>query len=267
MNFDLEGKVVLVSGASRGIGRSIAQAFADEGCRLAICARGREALDAVASELTQRGTEVLAVPADLTKAAEAEHVVNAALERFGAIHVLINNVGGVGSFAAAFHELTDEQWRETLELNLLPAVRLTRLVLPAMQRQHYGRIVNIASESGIQPDPFMPHYNAAKAAIINLTKSLSKAYAHDGILVNAVSPAMTRTEIVEGMLREQAQARGMSIEEATAAFLKELRPNIVLGRPAEPAEVAAVVVFLASAAASFVTGANYRVDGGSVASL
>lgn len=266
MNLDLEGKVVLVSGASRGIGRSIAQAFADEGCRLAICARGREALDAVASELTQRGTEVLAVPADLTKAAEAEHVVNAALDRFGAIHVLINNVGGVGSFAA-FHELTDAQWREILELNLLPAVRLTRLVLPAMQRQRYGRIVNIASEAGIQPDPFMPHYNAAKAAIINLTKSLSKAYARDGILVNAVSPAMTRTEIVEGMLREQAQARGMSIEEATAAFLKELRPNIVLGRPAEPAEVAAVVVFLASAAASFVTGANYRVDGGSVASL
>jgi len=107
-----------------------------------------------------------------------------------------------------------------------------------MQRQHYGRIVNIASESGIQPDPFMPHYNAAKAAIINLTKSLSKAYARDGILVNAVSPAMTRTEIVEGMLREQAQARGVSAEEATAAFLKELRPNIVLGRPADPAEVA-----------------------------
>lgn len=266
MNLDLEDKVVLVSGASRGIGRAIAQAFAAERCRLVLCARGREALDAVASELTQRGTEVLAVPADLTQATEAEHVVHAAIERFGAIHVLINNVGGVGSFAA-FHELTDEQWRETLELNLLPAVRLTRLVLPAMQRQHYGRIVNIASESGIQPDPFMPHYNAAKAAIINLTKSLSKAYARDGILVNAVSPAMTRTEIVEGMLRDQAQVRGVSVEEATAAFLKEMRPNIVLGRPADPAEVAAVVVFLASAAASFVTGANYRVDGGSVASL
>lgn len=146
-------------------------------------------------------------------------------------------------------------------------MRLTRLVLPVMQRQHHGRIVNIASESAIQPDRFMPHDNAAKAAIINLTKSLSKAYACDGILVNAVSPAMTRTEVVEGMLRQQAQARGVSVEEATTVFLKELRPNIVLGRPAEPAEVAAVVVFLASAAASFVTGANYRVDGGSVASL
>lgn len=266
MNLDLEGKVVLVSGASRGIGRAIAQAFAVERCRLVLCARGREALDVVASELAKQGTDILVVPADLTQAAEAEHVVHAAIERFGAIHVLINNVGGVGSFAA-FHELTDEQWREILELNLLPAVRLTRLVLPAMRRQHYGRIVNIASESGIQPDPFMPHYNAAKAAIINLTKSLSKAYACDGILVNAVSPAMTRTEVVEGMLRQQAQARGVSVEEATTAFLKELRPNIVLGRPAEPAEVAAVVVFLASAAASFVTGANYRVDGGSVASL
>lgn len=266
MNLDLEGKVVLVSGASRGIGRAIAQAFAAERCRLVLCARGREALDAVASSLAQGGTEVLAVPADLTKAAEAERVAQAALERFGTVHVLVNNVGGVGRFAA-FHEISDEQWLEILHLNLMSAVRMTRLVLPAMQRQHYGRIVNIASESGIQPDPFMPHYNAAKAAIINLTKSLSKAYARDGILVNAVSPAMTRTEIVEGMLREQAQARGVSAEEATAVFLKELRPNIVLGRPADPAEVATVVVFLASAAASFVTGANYRVDGGSVASL
>lgn len=266
MNLDLEGKVVLVSGASRGIGRAIAQAFAAERCRLVLCARGREALDAVASSLAQGGTEVLAVPADLTKAAEAERVAQAALERFGALHVLVNNVGGVGRFAA-FHEISDEQWLEILHLNLMSAVRMTRVVLPAMQSQRYGRIVNIASESGIQPDPFMPHYNAAKAAIINLTKSLSKAYARDGILVNAVSPAMTRTEIVEGMLREQAQARGVSAEEATAAFLEELRPNIVLGRPADPVEVAAVVVFLASAAASFVTGANYRVDGGSVASL
>ncbi|MGB5103984.1 MAG: glucose 1-dehydrogenase [Steroidobacteraceae bacterium] len=266
MNLDLEGKVVLVSGASRGIGRAIAQAFAAERCRLVLCARGREALDAVASSLAQGGTEVLAVPADLTKAAEAERVAQAALERFGTVHVLVNNVGGVGRFAA-FHEISDEQWLEILHLNLMSAVRMTRVVLPAMQSQRHGRIVNIASESGIQPDPFMPHYNAAKAAIINLTKSLSKAYARDGILVNAVSPAMTRTEIVEGMLREQAQARGVSAEEATAAFLEELRPNIVLGRPADPVEVAAVVVFLASAAASFVTGANYRVDGGSVASL
>ncbi len=266
MNLELEDKVVLVSGASRGIGRAIVQAFAAERCRLVLCARGREALDAVASSLAQGGTEVLAVPADLTKAAEAERVAQAALERFGTVHVLVNNVGGVGRFAA-FHEISDEQWLEILHLNLMSAVRMTRMVLPAMQRQRYGRIVNIASESGIQPDPFMPHYNAAKAALINLTKSLSKAYARDGILVNAVSPTMTRTEIVEGMLREQAQARGVSAEEATAAFLKELRPNIVLGRPADPVEVAAVVVFLASAAASFVTGANYRVDGGSVASL
>ncbi len=266
MELELEDKVVLISGASRGIGKAIATAFAAEGARLVLCARGREALDAVAGDLAKQGTDVLAVAADLMQAAQAERVVDAARERFGTVHVLINNAGGVGSFGA-FHEVSDEQWNEILDLNLMTAVRLTRLVLPLMQRQRFGRIVNIASESGIQPDPFMPHYNAAKAALVNLSKSLSKAYARDGILVNAVSPAMTRTENVDGLLREQARDRGVSVEQATVAFLKELRPNIVLDRPADPAEVASVVVFLASAAASFVTGANYRVDGGSVASL
>jgi len=136
-----------------------------------------------------------------------------------------------------------------------------------MQRRHWGRIINIASESGIQPDAEMPHYNASKGALLVLTKSLSKAYAADNILVNSVSPAFIRTPLVMEMMRKAADNEGISVQEAIDAFLRQKRPHIELKRPGEEAEVAAVVTFLASEAASFVTGANYRVDGGSVASV
>jgi NAD(P)-dependent dehydrogenase (short-subunit alcohol dehydrogenase family) len=152
-------------------------------------------------------------------------------------------------------------------LNVLSAVKATRAVLPHMQAAKWGRIVNIASESGIQPDAAMPHYNASKAALINLTKSLSKAYGKDGILVNAVSPAFIMTPLVAQMMEDQAKQSGGTREEAEAAFLKENRPNIVLKRSGTADETAGLVAFLASEQASFITGANYRVDGGSVASI
>jgi 3-oxoacyl-[acyl-carrier protein] reductase len=154
-----------------------------------------------------------------------------------------------------------------IDLNVMSAVRMTRAALPYMRRQKFGRIVNIASESGIQPDPLMPHYNSAKAAVLNLTKSLSKAYGRENILINAVSPATIRTKLVEGLLEKEARKRGINVEEAVAVFMKEFRPGIVLERPGLPEEVAAAVVFLVSGRASFITGANLRVDGGSVQSI
>jgi 3-oxoacyl-[acyl-carrier protein] reductase len=136
-----------------------------------------------------------------------------------------------------------------------------------MQRIKWGRIINITSESGVQPDAEMPHYNASKGALLVLSKSLSKTYAHDNILVNSVSPAFIRTPLVMDMMKKEAEGKGVSIEEAIKGFLQEKRPHIELKRPGEVQEVAAVVAFLASEAASFITGANYRVDGGSVASI
>jgi 3-oxoacyl-[acyl-carrier protein] reductase len=266
MELGLEGKVALVTGASKGIGRAVADALAAEGCRVVLCARGEEELEAAAEEIRAAGGDAHAVAADMSEANEVERVAQETVSRFGTVDVLVNNAGGIGS-PSSFEEISDEEWLWVLELNLLSAVRMTRAVLPHMRERGWGRIVNVASESGIQPDPFMPHYNASKAALINLTKSLSKAYANDGILVNAVSPATIRTPLVEGMFEELAEERGISKEEAEAAFLRETRPNIVLERAGEAEEAAAVVVFLASEAASFVTGSNYRVDGGSVASI
>jgi NAD(P)-dependent dehydrogenase (short-subunit alcohol dehydrogenase family) len=266
MELGLKDKVAVITGASKGIGKAIALALGREGCLIAMAARGMEDLNRTADEVRQANCDVLAVAADMTVPDDISKFMKETISRFGTVHILINNVGGVGSFSP-FGKLSDDDWYHILTLNLMSAVRMTRLVLPYMQKQRFGRIINIASESGIQPDPIMPHYNASKAALINFSKSLSKAYGKDNILVNAVSPAMTRTDLVEKFFREESEKRGLSLEDTVAEVVMEFRPHIVVERPAAPQEVADVVAFLASEKSSFITGANIRVDGGSVACI
>ena len=267
MDMGLKDKVVLVTGGSKGIGKAVAEAFAAEGAKVAISARGAKELEQAASEISKKtGSDVIGIPADATKSEDIIRMVDDVVRRFGTVHVLINNAGGVGAFAP-FEALTDADWIEILNFNVLSAVRATRAVLPFMQKQKWGRVINISSESGTQPDAFMPHYNASKAAMNNLTKSLSKAYAKDGILVNTVSPAFIMTPLVSDMLKKIAGEQGTSEEKVIANFLAENRPHIEVKRPGESEEVAGAVVFLASERASFITGTNLRVDGGSVASV
>ena len=266
MDLGLRGRVVLVTGSSKGIGRSIAMAFAREGCQVVINGRHPGELEKTAAEMRAAGAAIHAVVFDVTETEGARRTVDETVRSFGTIHVLVNNAGGVGRFAP-FEDLTDDEWLDVFKLNVLSAVRVTRAALPHMQKQKWGRIINISSESGIQPDPIMPHYNASKSALNSFTKSLSKAYGKDGILVNTVSPAFIRTPLVYEMLVQQSEARGVSVDQAEQILLREFRPNIVLGRAGKSDETAGVVVFLASEQASFITGSNYRVDGGSVASL
>ncbi|MGD1211415.1 MAG: glucose 1-dehydrogenase [Candidatus Acidiferrales bacterium] len=267
MELGLKGKVVLVTGSSKGIGRSIAAAFAREGCQVVINGRHAKELDATAAELRGNAqAAVHAVVADVTEAEGAKRVVDETVAHFGTIHILVNNAGGAGRFGS-FADLTDDEWIGAFNLNVLSAVRATRAALPHMQKQRWGRIVNISSESGVQPDAMMPHYNAAKSALNSLTKSLSKAYGKEGILVNTVSPAFIRTPLLEGMFEQQARTRGITVDEVEQVLLREFRPNIVLGRAGKSDETAGIVVFLASEQASFITGSNFRVDGGSVASI
>jgi len=266
MNLGLQEKVVLVTGASKGLGKAIAEAFAAEGSRVALTARNQRELEQIVQEIQQRDGQAIALAADLTNANAVNHLVAETIAHFGTVHVLVNNAGSIGRFAA-FEELSDDDWANLFNVNLFSAVRITRAVLPAMRKQHWGRIINMASESGIQPDPEMPHYNTSKAAMINLTKSLSKAYAKDGILVNTISPAFIKTPLVEHMLADQAAIKRITVQQAEEEFLCHNRPHIELGRAGKPEEVAAAVVFLASEAASFITGANLRVDGGSVTSV
>lgn len=265
MDTGLRDRRVVVTGASEGIGAGISRSFAAEGARLALCARRLAPLRALEAELGMAAAVQLTA-ADMTEGADVQRFADEVDAVYGGVDVLVNAVGGADRLAD-FDALSDDDWLASYELNLLSAVRVTRAFLPLLRRAGGGRIINIASESGLQPDAFMPHYNAAKAALINFSKSLSKALAGEGILVNCVSPAMTRNADVEAMIAARARERQVDVEQAQRELLAEFRPNIVLGRPGEPHEVGAAVVFLASAPASFVTGANLRVDGGSVASI
>jgi len=253
LDFQLKGKVALVTGGSRGIGRSIALGLAAEGCAISTCARGQEGLDAAVAELKAAGIEVLGTQADMTSPDDIQRVVDATLSRFGAVHVLVNNVGGSRGGPTP----TDEDWQAALDVNLFAAIRTTRAVLPLMQQQGYGRIINISSIFGREAGG-NPTYNAAKASIISFSKTLALQVASQGITVNSLCPGST---LFPG------GTWGRRVEqdpEAMAAFVKRDMP---MGRFGKPEEVAAVAVFLASAQASLLTGAALNVDGGQSRSL
>ncbi len=264
MNLGLENKTALVTGGSKGIGKAIAIALAAEGANVIICGRGEEALNEAKLEIEQNGRNVLAVQADLSKTEDVDKLVASAIERYQTIDILVNNAGIASGFDD-FESLEIEDWQRLFDINLFGTVRVTKAVIPYMKRAGYGRIINISSESGLQPDPFMPHYNASKAALINFTKSLSKAYAAQGILVNTVSPAFILTPMLEDLLKDNAEKQNISYDEAVQQFLKENRPHVEVKRPGSVEEVASAVLYLASSQSSFINGVNLRVDGGSVA--
>lgn len=264
MNAGLKGKVALVTGGSGGIGLAIAKCFAAEGVRVVITGRSADALDVAAADIQRGGGEAETVQGDVLDPTHANAAVSAAVRRFGTVHILVNNAGGAGKLLD-FDQLTDADWKWAIEFNLMSAVRAVRAVLPVMRKQRWGQIINISSESAVQPDPTIQHYNASKAALSNFSKSMSKALAVDGIHVNTVSPAAVRSPQLSRVVENMARERGISTSAAETSILTEMRPNIVLKRFGTPEEVAAAVVFLVSEGASFLTGMDLRVDGGSVA--
>ncbi len=255
---ELAGQVALVTGASKGIGRAIALELARAGADLVINARGREALEAVAGEVRACGRQVETVAADVATEAGGQLVVERAVARFGRVDVLVNNAGR--GAPRRLLELTEADWQASFALNFMSAVRLSLACVPLMRASGGGRIINISSRVGRQPDPYFAPYAAAKAALINFTKSLANAFSRDGILSNCVLPGLVRTEAVEEAARTSAAATGKTVEEVFAETLRA-RP-IPIGRMGEPADVAGLVVFLASPRASWITGATFSVDGG-----
>jgi len=251
MDLRLTDKVAIVTGSSRGIGRAIAAGLAAEGCRVTLCARDAGDLEQAASELRRTGAKVLAVAADVTGSEDIARLVEETIRTFGRIDILVNNVGGART-AGPFLETSDGAWQAAVDLNVIAAVRLSRLVVPEMQKVGGGVIINISSIWGREAGGTAT-YNAVKAAEISLAKSLARELAPWNIRVNSVAPGSIFFPGGSWDRRMQADPEG------TTAFMKREIPS---GRFGKPEEVADVVVFLCSGRASWVTGACLNVDGG-----
>ncbi len=260
MDLGLAGKVALVTGGSLGIGREIALLLAAEGADVALVARRPVPLANAAAEIEALGRAALAVQADVATATGGRAAFDATIERFGRVDILVNNAGKGSN--KPMHELTDDDWQTSLELNFLSAVRLSLACVPHMRERGAGRIVNIASRVAREPDHYFAPYAAAKAALVNFSKSMANAYSGDGVLTNCVVPGLITGEGVQEAAERSAEATGMTVEEVYAATLRK-RP-IPAGRIGEPRDVAGLVALLVSGWGSWITGACFTVDGGIV---
>ncbi len=258
MELGLNGKVALVGGASKGIGRAVAFGLAREGCRVAICARGRDALEATAAEIgSESGTETIAVPCDMSKLDEIGRFVGATVDAFGRLDVVVNNAGGPPP--GRFEEHDEAAWQQALNQNFLSVVRTVKETLPHLRAAGGGRIINITSVAVKEPVPGLILSNSARLAVVGLAKTLSQELGPHGITVNNVCPGLTLTDRMRELYGDRARAEGRSLEET----LQTEARRIPLGRLARPEDIAALVVFLASDAARHITGTTIQVDGGS----
>lgn len=268
MNLGIKGKAAVVTGGDSGIGFATAKILAEAGANVILTDKSNEELKAAAAQLQSMmkdGQSAFAFTADIRKNEDVLSLAQVAKEKFGRIAILAHCAGTRGA-AGDFLDLSDDDWQQTIDVDLLGTVRICRAFLPGMIEHNDARIVLIASENALQPYEAESPYNACKAAIINLTKCLSRAYSPQGVRINCVSPAFIATPMTDAMMEEKAKQENRSKEAVIQEFLKEERPHIVVDRRGTPEEVAAVIAFLCSSHASYITGSNYRVDGGSVES-
>ncbi len=267
MDLLIKNRVALITGGDSGIGLATAKILAAEGVNIILTDKTHKELEEAAEEVrthAKKKNRIVAVSADLTKNKEVELLAKKAKKEFGGVDIVVN-CAGIRGAAGDFLKLSDEDWYNTIDIDLMGAVRVCRAFIPQMLEKKWGRIVLIASENATQPYEEESPYNACKAGIINLTKCLSKAYSPKGVMINCVSPAYIATPMTDKMMEELAEKRDSTEDEAIEWFLKNERPNIVVDRRGKADEVASVIAFLCSEHSSYVTGSNYRVDGGSVA--
>jgi 3-oxoacyl-[acyl-carrier protein] reductase len=253
VNLGLDDKVALVCGASRGLGRAVAAELAAEGASVAVCSRGGDRLSAAAAEI---GPEVLAVPADLAVPGEPTRVVEAALERFGRLDVLVANTGGPP--AGTHDTLSLEDWDRATALLLRSTVELASAALPSMKERGWGRILAVTSVAVKQPVDNLMLSNSLRAAVTGFAATLAREVAKDGITVNTILPGYTATERVTELNEANALREGVDAAEIQA----RLEASIPLGRLADPREFAGLAAFLASERAGYITGGAFAVDGG-----
>jgi 3-oxoacyl-[acyl-carrier protein] reductase len=257
MNLGLKDRVALVAASSQGIGRATAEAFAAEGCRVAMCARNQQTLQTAAEKIgKQHSVEVLAEAFDVTDPGAVSRFVATVAQKFGSVDICVTNAGGPP--AKGFLAASLEDWQRAIDLNFLSTVYFAREVIPYMQKKHWGRIITLTSITTKQPVPDLVLSNAVRAAVVGLVKSLANEFGKDGILVNNVGPGFTATD----RLKELASARASSSGKSEQEIFDGWAADAPLKRLGEPREVAETIVWLASERASYITGQTVLVDGG-----
>ncbi|MGH7714979.1 MAG: SDR family oxidoreductase [Vulcanimicrobiaceae bacterium] len=262
MDLGLRGKTAIVCGSAQGIGFAIARELALEGALVTITSRKAENLAAAAKRLGEiTGADILAVPGDWTKAADNERVVNETLAKRGRLDVLVNNDGAppLGDLMT----FDDAAWQKALERNFLSAVRMTRLCVPHMQKNKWGRIINITATSAKSPIPQYGLSVATWAGLFGFAKTLSLEIGSDGITINTILPGRINTERLEIVLQFEAKRSGRNYDEMVAEDIKK----IPVGHAGEPEDIAALAAFLCSTRAGYITGAAIQADGGTIRSL
>jgi len=261
MDLQLKGKTALILGGSKGLGRGVADALAAEGVAVALVARGQEALDRAVSEITSRGAKAVGFAADVANWQSLEDAANAARKQLGPIDILLNNSGGPPPSGVS--GVPAKVWEEQFHAMVLPLFRLTDLLLGDMRARKWGRILNIASTSVVEPIAAIGVSNTLRSAIVGWAKTLASETGRDGITVNTLLPGVIETDRTVNLSRLGAERQKISIEEA----VRRTAQSIPVGRIGTAAEFGAVAAFLASPLAAYVTGSLIRIDGGSLRSV
>lgn len=261
MDLGLTGRVAIVAASSRGLGKAIASELAHEGCKVMLCARGAEALEAARAELEEAGLDVRAKTADVSRRPELDALVDATLEAWGRVDILVTNGGGPPP--GKFEETGREEWDYAVKVTLDSVVHLVRRVLPGMRNRGWGRIVNVTSIAVKQPVDGLMLSNSLRAAVTGFARTLANEVAADGVTVNNVMPGFTWTDRVDELADKTAAAGGITRDQVVARWEDEI-PAARLG---EPKELAALTAFLCSTRAAYITGQSIPVDGGWIRSL
>ena len=262
METGLRGRVAIVAASSQGIGRATAEAFAAEGCRVAMCARNSENLEAAAARIQQQyKAEVFAQAFDVTDPVAVQRFVEAVVAKFGAADICVTNAGGPP--AKGFLAASVEDWRKAIDANFMSTVYFAREVIPYMQKRRWGRIITITSITTKQPVADLVLSNAVRAAVVGLVKSLANEFGKDGILVNNVGPGFTATDRLKELAKARSTGSGKSQQEIFDGWAVDAAQK----RIGEPREVADAILWLASERASFITGQTILVDGGAYKGL
>ena len=256
MDLGLKNKVALIAASSKGLGRASAEALAAEGAKVTICARDEETLNRTRDTIAATGAEVLALRADMTDPENIQHLVQETVNHFGGLHILVTNAGGPP--AGYFPDFDDAAWQDAFNLSMMSGVRLVRAALPHMQAAKWGRIINITSVSVKEPIENLVLSNSIRASVHGLAKTLAGQIGKDGITINNVMPGFTQTDRINQLAQVRAEASGKTPDE----IIEGMGSVVPLGRVGQPEEFGALVAFLASEKASYISGVSIPVDGG-----